>query len=205
MPSAKQQHSKRDQAFPTAAEILETHDFLDLWTDKLFLGWEFLTWLFLRTEEGNRAMRLPDGREVEVWFESRLQLTLGSGAIKRSVSVTTPEEPAEADWKEAYTAMELDKKVTRVSLRVRTGSAEWRFSLPHDTLSPQGIRFQASEDGEDFNEGGPIPKFLGRLALATELAAILDGLFQVFITLRLSPEWEAEEAPRLRSCLDKNQ
>ena len=62
MSSAKNK-ADRDK-IPTAAEILEREDFLELWSDKLFLGHEFLTWLWLRTEENGRAMTLPSGAEV---------------------------------------------------------------------------------------------------------------------------------------------
>lgn len=188
---------------PSAAEFLEGVDFLELWTDKLFLGREFLTWLFLRSEESGRVMRLPGGAEVEVWFESRLELALGSGPLRKSVSVATPEDPFEGDWREAFAAAAAGKMVTRGALRVKSGSAEWRLALVHDALSPQGVKFSpgAEEDGAG---GGPdaLGKMLGRLASAAELAAVLDGLFQSFITLRLSPEWEAEELSGIRRFLE---
>ncbi|MDR2340495.1 MAG: hypothetical protein LBF40_10270 [Deltaproteobacteria bacterium] len=187
---------------PTAIEILEQEDFFELWQGKLFLGQEFLTWLWLRTEGDGRTMRLPNGHEVEVWFENQLQLSLGSGQTKRSVSITTTEEPADGDWMEAYTALAQHKKVSKGTLRVRTGPSEWRFTLSHDTLIPQGIRLSTKSAPEDTEELGKEGRVLERLSSTAELLNILEGLFKVFIRLRVSPEWDKKELPRLQGFLD---
>jgi recombination associated protein RdgC len=187
---------------PTLEDFLSGVDFLDLWNNKLFLGQEFLTWLYLATELNGREMELPDGQVVEVFFENRLQLSLGQGNNKRSVSITTPEEPMEADWDEAYKAIENHKKVTKGTLRIKRGPDEWRLTLPHDTLSPQGIKSTASKEREQVADDlGAAGKFLERAALTSELLHILEDLFRLFLTVRLSTEWEAEELSRLKEHL----
>jgi hypothetical protein len=196
--SAKQGKGEKT---PTPAEILGQEDFYELWNEKIFLGHEFLTWLFLTSEESGRTFSLPGGAQAEVWFESQLQLTYGQGPAKRTVSVTTPEEPSEQDWKEAFTAIELSKRVTKGTLRIKTSSSDWRLTLPHDTLNPPAMKPAAPKEPAKDADTAPAARFLERLASTAELVGILDGLFQMFINLRMAPEWETEELSRLQSFL----
>jgi hypothetical protein len=198
---SKDRRKAKSGGVPSAIEILEQEDFFDLWTEKMFLGQEFLTWLWLSSEENGRVMRLPDGQEVEVWFENKLQLALGNGQSKRSVSITTPEEPTDSDWREAYTAIEQNKKVIKGTLRVKSSGADWRLTLPHDTLGPQGIKLSKAQDAQGDEEEGRMGKVLERLASTAELVSILEGLFAIFIKLRVSPEWETVELARLKAFL----
>jgi hypothetical protein len=191
-----------ENEIPSAGEILERADFLELWNEKRFLGQEFLTWLWLRSEENGRIMELSDGRKLELWFENQLRLSRGQGPNKRSVSITTPEEPSDQDWREAYTALIYHKTVNKGTLRIKTESQEWRLTLPHDTLSPQGIKIQTLRDSADDGDLGAEGKFLERVSLAAELLGILDALFGNFINLRMSDEWESDELQRLRDFLD---
>jgi hypothetical protein len=186
---------------PSAREILETYDFLELWSEKLFLGQEFLTWLWLTSEENGRVLKLEKNQEIEVFFENNLQLTLGKGQNKRAVSITTPSEPTELDWKEAYMALNQNKRVTRGTLRIKTDNSEWSLTLPHDTLNPQGIKIAEVKEPEDTEDLGREGAFLDRLSRLTELIGVLDALFFTFIKVRVSPDWESSELKRLQDFL----
>jgi hypothetical protein len=182
-------------------EILENYDFLELWSGKLFLGQEFLTWLWLSTEMNGRLLKLQNGEEIEVFFEKSLRLSLGQGQNKRVVTITTPSEPTEMDWKEAYTSLSQNKRISKGSLRVKTDTSEWELTLPCDTLSPQGVKITEVRESEDLDDLGREGSFLDRLSRLTELMNVMDSLFSTFINLRLSDEWDAEELPRLQDFL----
>jgi recombination associated protein RdgC len=179
------------------AGIFEGVDFLDLWNDKMFLGEEFLTWLYLASESGGGAVRLPGGDAVELFFENSLKLSSGQGPSKRSVAITTPVEPADPDWDEAYAALGNNKKVTRGTLRIKSEGREWRLSLPSDTVSPQGVKLAAVKDAAETDDLGQAGLFLDRVGLMSELLDILEALFASFLAIRLSPAWETDELPRL--------
>ncbi|MDR3155454.1 MAG: hypothetical protein LBW85_14605 [Deltaproteobacteria bacterium] len=179
------------------AEIMEGIDFLDLWNDKMFLGEEFLTWLYLASESGGGTVKLPGSHSVELFFESSLKLVSGQGPSKRSVSITTPEEPSDPDWDEAYAALGNRKKVARGTLRIKSGAHVWRLSLPSDSVSPQAIKLTAVKDSAESDDQGRAGMFLDRVGLVSELLNILESLFAAFLKIRLSPSWETEELPRL--------
>ncbi|MDR1038767.1 MAG: hypothetical protein LBR80_01105 [Deltaproteobacteria bacterium] len=179
------------------AGIMEGIDFLDLWTDKMFLGEEFLTWLYLASESGGGTVRLPSGDKVELFFENSLKLSSGQGPSKRSVAITTPLEPSDPDWDEAYAAIGNNKKVTRGTLRVKSEGREWRLSLPSDSCTPQGVKLAAVKDAADTDDLGLAGLFLDRVGLLSELLDILEALFESFLKIRISPAWETDELPRL--------
>jgi recombination associated protein RdgC len=177
--------------------ILEGVDFLDLWNDKMFLGEEFLTWLYLASEAEGGTLRLPSGEAVELFFESSLKLSAGQGPSKRSVAITTPPEPSDPDWGEAYAALENRKKVTRGTIRVKSDGREWRMSLPSDSLSPQGVKLSAVKDAAESDDLGQAGLLLDRVGLVAELLDIVEALFAAFLEIRLSTAWETDELPRM--------
>ncbi|MDR2945954.1 MAG: hypothetical protein LBV79_04320 [Candidatus Adiutrix sp.] len=183
--------------------VLEPAAFLDLWKDKLFIGQEFLTWLWIYSEIHGNFLSTKAG-EVELWFESRLHLESGEGGDRKSVTCqmhASGRLEASYDWAEALTALKRAKKLTRARLKVSTEDKEWSFSLAAGTLTPQGVKFPktfaASEEEEDTDSG----RFLERVALLKELTAIVEALFKQFLEIRLSPDWELTELPRLNKWL----
>jgi recombination associated protein RdgC len=191
----------KSQEGPTVEECLEGVIFLDLWQEKMFLGQEFLTWLYLTSELNNHSFELPDGRLVEAFFENKLFLSYGQGQNKRSVAITTPEDPKSADWDEAYTAINNNKRITKGALRIKSDNREWRVTLPHDTLAPQSVKLSAVKEQGESDDLGKAGKFLERIGLAAELLDVIQGLFESFITLRLSSSWDTDEVPRLQKHL----
>ncbi|MDR1164695.1 MAG: hypothetical protein LBO66_02270 [Deltaproteobacteria bacterium] len=183
-------------------ECLQGIDFLDLWNEKIFLGQEFLTWLWLLSEREGHEISLPNGESVEIFFEKKLELTLGQGGNKRKISITTPEETRDPDWDEAYIAVGNHKKISKGSLRVKYREREWRLSLPHDTLAPQGLKIAAQpKDPAESDDLSLIGKFMDNVALTAELLNNLESLLALFLARRLSTEWETEDLPLLESWL----
>ncbi|MDR0881839.1 MAG: hypothetical protein LBP55_04785 [Candidatus Adiutrix sp.] len=180
--------------------MLEPAAFLDLWQDKLFLGQEFLSWLWITSEINGNLLNLK-GKDcppaVELWFESRLTLEAGEGNDRKSVTCQAPG----AEWAEAHTALKRGKKMVKGRLKIRNEEKEWGLTLAADTLTPQSVKlprtFAAGEEEDDTEAG----RFLERAALLKELLAIVESLFRQFLEVRLSPEWERAELPRLNRWL----
>lgn len=174
-------------------QTLEPASFLDLWQSKLFLGQEFLTWLWFRAEFSAAPIDIPGCGQVELWFENRLDLEANSQSYeRRTVTCQTPA----ADWSEAYCALKAGKKLIKGRLRIRTDLFEWGLTLTADTLSPQAVKFPKTfTDKSDDETAG---EFLDRVARVIELNTIIEGLFNHFLTLRLAqPVW-ADELNKMR-------
>lgn len=174
--------------------------FLDIWQEKIFLGQEFLTWLWVQAELNSASFELPGLGAVELWFESRLVLESGQGQDRRSVACQTPE----ADWPEARTALKEGKKLALGRVKVRLDEKEWAFTLKADTLTPQAVKlpktFSEGEEEEDSLPG----RFMERAALTAELLAVLDKFYQRFLEIRLGEAWEISAKPQIRQWLRSN-
>ena len=185
-------------------EAIEDRDFLDLWQDTLFIGQEFLTWLWLASEVDNR-FELKDGLSVEVWFENSLRLESGHGDTRRQLTCQTAKETSSHEWAEAFMAVMLAKKVNSGRVRIKTEEREWSMTIPADTLSPKSIKMPPAPDPADASDPSTAlaGQFLDRVALLSELTGIVEALLAHFLELRLSPRWTGEELPRLRGWLVK--
>ncbi len=166
--------------------------FLDLWREKVFLGREFLTWLWLTSEIHGNLLKLKPQGEVELWFEDRLTLESGEGAGRKTVVCRDPE----AKWIEALTALREGKQITRGRLRICTENKEWRLTLNADTLTPQAVNFQKGLP-EDETDG----LFLERAALLGDLVGLIESLCRLFLERRLTEAWADEERPALNKWL----
>ncbi|MDR1051479.1 MAG: hypothetical protein LBP95_10470 [Deltaproteobacteria bacterium] len=180
---------------------LERDDFLELWQEKMFLGQEFLTWLWLASEADNNFV-LKDGAELTVFFDGSLKLERGLGDFKQSLTSQPPRRPDSQAWTEAFIGAARNKQVASAKLRVACREREWSLSLPADTLCPRGVRIMAAGDADkEAEEDGALARIgalLDRASLLSELNDHLEGLLTSFLELRLSQKWEGEELPRLR-------
>jgi recombination associated protein RdgC len=179
-------------------------DFFELWQEKMFLGEEFLTWLWLCSEVDNK-FATDDHNEVEVWFENSLKLESGQGPSKKSVTCQNSDKENGSDWSEAFTAIMRDKRVINARLRIRNEEREWALTLPSDTLNPKSIKIVSGGDfkSDDGGQVGQAGALLDRVTFFLDLSSIIESLLGNFLELRLSPEWESEELPRLRGWVTR--
>ena len=62
-------------------------DFLDILREKAFLGREFLTWLWFKSEQTGGPIELPGGKVIEVVFHDRMTLDLTDVDTPQTVSI----------------------------------------------------------------------------------------------------------------------
>ncbi len=67
-------------------------DFLDILRERAFLGREFLTWLWFKSDQTGGQIETSDGKAVEVLFLDRMTLDLpDTESLKRPLSkVSSP-------------------------------------------------------------------------------------------------------------------
>ncbi len=164
-------------------------DLLDKMHRVAFLGPEFLTWLWFRSETGSGEFALdPEFGDFEVWFEDKL--VVGSATVNAQENLFKGGHPAGS--LEARTALRLGKFATDAKLRIVRGAQEWTFGLKANDLVPSGIKLPgvlSKEDDEIFYE---------RMFLLEALDTMLKGLFGLFLKVRVSPQWAADELPTIQ-------
>lgn len=163
---------------------------LDLIHRTSFLGQEFLTWLWYRSDQQGGVFNLGgEHGEIEAWFDDRL--VISSLAVDAQENLFKGGHPTTSA--EAMTALQKGKKASEAKLRVIKGAKEWSFILKADNLAVGSVKIPAvlSKEYDD--------KFYERMMLLEELDQMVKALFKQFLLLRVSPEWEGEEIPAIQS------
>ena len=161
-----------------------------------FLGREFLTWLWFRSESGEGVFDLGDLGTVELWFEGKM--TLESDGDERGDKVTC--SGAGTRLREARFALTKNKKITQAAVRLLKGNDEWSFSLDAAWLNLSSLKTpRVMQDQKEDPDG----LFYERMFLMEQPIEVVNALFERFILLRVSPEWEAEEMPALEAWIGR--
>ena len=155
---------------------------LELIQQKAFLGKEFLTWLWFRSETSG-AIEMRGGKMAEVEIMGPIVLDAQYGDAR--MSTLKGESPATSP--EAHASLLEGKKLKRAKLKFKRDDNEWIATL----------------DGENFNltglampEAGRMPfddLIAVRMEWVMEFENILADLFEAFMTLRMdTADWSGE-------------
>jgi hypothetical protein len=164
---------------------------LDMMEEKSFLGPEFATWLWYRSEQKEGAISLPDGKSCEVGFEK--DLVLASPAGEALNSALRGDAPSLAP--EAAAALAAGKKVKRARIRLTAKEVTYELVLNAETLDWTGLKIE-TPPSLPFEEAVPL-----RLTALDEFAELFEALFAAFLDLRLDPDRWAGEVKRVRKWI----
>jgi len=153
-----------------------------------FLGREFLTWLWFKSEERNGMVLLPGFGDVELAFVRRLALESGEGEYTESVVC----QGQHADLKEGKEAVRQGKKIKEARISLGRDSAKWEFSFKADTFQFQSLKLPVPTDMDVAEEEDKSGRTLERMYLIETAIKTMDDLFKFFLDLRLSENWPAE-------------
>lgn len=164
--------------------------------DASFLGREFLTWLWFKSEERNGRVTVPGKDDVEIHFLRRIVLESGTGEYSESVVC----QGLHADLRVGKAALREGKRVREARIELKRENHDWEFTFKADPFQFQSMRLPSSAGGD---EGGPEreSRILERIDRVEAAMGTMDELFDFFLRRRLSPQWVSEEIPRLKKWL----
>lgn len=174
---------------------------VDLLREKRFLGQEFLTWLWFKSEERGGMVFVPGEGDFLVAFERFIVLEAGEGEASETLTC----RGLRADLREARTGLKAGKKVARVHFRLGRGDDDWRLTLRGDTLDVSALRVRKGmrPGDEEWGDQAVEARVLERAFLLEQAMEAVDLLFRTFLVVRLDrPSWE-EERQRLRHWLTR--
>jgi hypothetical protein len=161
-----------------------------------FLGRDFLTWLWFKSETNEGRFDLGDLGTVGLWFDGKV--TLQSNGDKYAETITcSGENPS---LREARFALTKSKKVTQARLRLIGGDNEWSFTLDSTWLNFKSLKTPTVEhDKKDDPDG----LFYERIFLIEQPLRAIDTLFSAFVKIRTSLEWDTQELPALMEWINQ--
>jgi recombination associated protein RdgC len=176
-------------------------DFLDILREKAFLGREFLTWLWFKSEQGAGRIEISGGDVVEVIFLDRMTLDLSDADTPQTVTI----KGEHSELREGMAALKEGKKIEEARIRIRSNENDFTLVLKGTWFSFGSFRTPPvlpSEEAEaDESAEG---RFLEKAYLVDQGMEILDALFAHFLDLRISEKWESVELPALRGWIESS-
>jgi hypothetical protein len=153
---------------------------------RTWLGRECLTWLLWRSES-TEALLEVDRREVSVVFNGRLTLRAGQGDVTE-LSVKGVTAPYATLVKAAIAKGLL---VHAAKLQITWGEQVFDVGIDAEFFDLKSAKLPALLQEEEAE------KLIERLDLTGKLSALLSGLIDAFVKVRLSRAWDAQIVPEL--------
>lgn len=175
-------------------------DLVDLIAEKRFLGQEFLTWLWWKSEQRGGTIELPDKGDIAVIFEKHMLLEVGEGESSEKIICSG----LQAELQEARTGLQMGKKLEQARLQIVRGDFEYNFTLAAAMMEFRSVKLPRTAETEG-NESSPEEiegMVLERIYLFEELLQLIDGLFKMFIDVRTGNGWR-DELVKIRSWVNK--
>jgi recombination associated protein RdgC len=160
------------------------------------IGREFLTWLWFKSEERNGRIALINKEEVELHFLKRIALEAGEGEYSQGVVC----HGIHAELKEGKEAIRQGKKVKEAGIKLIHDKNEWEFTFKSDCFHFQSLKMPAP-DWQDTQED-PSGSLLERIYLIENAVKTIDSLYESFLQIRYSPQWEEKETKLLTKWLE---
>ncbi len=165
-------------------------DLVDIIAEKRFLGQEFLTWLWFKSEQRGGSIQMGDAGDITIVFEKHMLLEYGEGDSHEKLVC----QGLQAEMNEARTGLKMGKKIEQARILMGIGEYEWNFTLKASLFDyksvkpPKTMASTEESDDPDAIEG----RILEKISLHEQAVKTIDELFRMFLTVRVSAEWETE-------------
>jgi recombination associated protein RdgC len=165
-------------------------DFVDLIAEKRFLGQEFMTWLWYKSEERGGTVFLPEAGDIQIVFEKHMLLEYGEGEAHEKLIC----RGLQTELREARTGLQMGKKLEQARIHLVRGHYEWNFTLTAAMLEFRNIRVPktvAAAD-EETDQSAIEARLLERIGMVEEAVRTINELFRMYLQTRISSDWEGE-------------
>ena len=159
-----------------------------------FLGEEFLTWLWYRSESGRSTFALKDRTEVAISLDDFL--CIGGGGEDETEQTLRKGLPTRS--LEATAALSAGKRLVKSRLILAQGDDEWLLTLDGARFAYASVRRQGAEEDAD----SPEARDIDRIESFVRVGELLDGVYEIFLEERLRESFVEKTLPEMRSWVD---
>lgn len=164
-------------------------DLVDLIAEKRFLGQEFLTWLWWKSEERGGVVALPEDGDIVVVFEKHMLLEFGEGDSNEKLIC----RGLQTELQEARTGLVMGKKLEQARIQLVHNDYEWNFTMAAALMEFRNVKLPKTAGPDNANDPEEQEGMvLERIFLFEELVRIVLSLFRVFLKQRVSDQWREE-------------
>ncbi len=176
-------------------------DLVDLIEEKRFLGQDFLTWLWYKSEERGGTVFLPGTGDIQLVFEKHMLLEYGEGESFEKIVC----QGLQAELNEARTGLRMGKKLEQARLHLIMGEYEWHMTLKGSMMEFRSVKppktMEGSDESDDLDavEG----RLLDRIGLLETATKTIDSFFRLFLEVRLDQSGWQQELTNIRNWIHK--
>jgi len=163
-----------------------------------FIGHEFLTWLWFLIEKEEPLLHHSDLPEMALALGKRM--VLENPRENKAETITI--KGGHSNFETGYLPLKQGALVTEVSLETKSKEITWDFNLKGESLAVANMRISnlgPVETDEDM-EGVVLEK----VYLLEQIHTYLDILFEKFLILRVSDQWNQHVVPKMKLWLQHN-
>jgi len=160
-----------------------------------FLGFEFLTWLWLMIENEPQQL-LTAGQENQVFLVGN-RIVLENFHPEAVEKITIKGD--DADMQEGIVALRKGAYVTELSLVYQKSDYLWKFNLKGESLNISNLKLPetAGVENSDDIEGA----LLEKIFLYEEITSAVQQIYASFTEKRISPDWLQKTVPKLKQWI----
>ncbi len=163
----------------------------------LFLGNEFLTWIWYLIETDQDLGKISGSQDqisMDIGNSIVLENNLGD---KRKEKITIKGD--QAGLEEGTTALKKGAWVTEINLLCKIGEEEYKFTIKGESFNLTGLKTPAidTSSSEDEIEGMIIEKTY----LLLKVTQVIDTLFLKYIENRISDDWKTKEYQAIKTWI----
>ncbi len=174
-------------------------DLVDIIEEKRFVGQEFLTWLWWKSEERGGAVELDGYGDITVVFEKHMLLEYGEGDTSEKIICSG----LQAELQEARTGLQMGKKLEQARIKLTQGEHEWNFTLAAALMEFRSVKLPKTAGTEGGGNAEEVEgMILERIFLFEELVRVVNQLFKQFLQQRINSGWP-EELMKIRAWVGR--
>ncbi len=175
-------------------------DLVDLIAEKRWLGQEFLTWLWYKSEERGGSIALKGRGDITVAFEKHMLLESGEGESLEKIVCSG----LQAELQEARTGLQMGKKLEQARISFGINDYEYAVTLSGSLLEYRNVKLPKTENTEVSDDPEEMEGMaLERIFLTEELIKTIHQLFSMFLAVRIGDGWH-DELTKIRSWIEKS-
>ena len=161
-----------------------------------FIGNEFLTWLWFITETNQSFLKKVDETITSLYIGNRIVLENSINDTNEIITI----KGDDAGLEEGLLSLRKGAVVIEMNMSYKTENQEWKFTLKGESLSFSGLKVPETGPVEtkDDIEG----MVLEKAYLYEKTIDLINRLFNVFLKLRSSVDWDPKTVPQMKKWIN---
>ena len=163
-----------------------------------FLGHEFLTWLWYLIEKDDAVLTHSELPTMTLALGKRMVLENPRENHAETITI----KGGYSNFDTGYLPLKQGALVTEISLETKSKETTWEFNLKGESLAVANMRISnlgPIESDEDI-EGAVLEK----IYLLEQIHTYTDTLFEKFLRLRVSNQWNQNVVPQMQQWLQNH-